>query len=345
MCKGLRPFVCGVVLIAGSVMCALADEGIYYVNPDGGRYYHAISQCPAIDSKYWNGMIEITGEQLESAEYQKLKKCERCAVKRGEKDDRDETSESSLENENIHVFVNSRGGQYYHATEECKAILEEERDVIYEMTKGDFLSSPWSYQVPCELCFSAQEQQRALELLNASDYYQFLVQEKHDEINLTGAGTYRIGKDIPIGLFTFEVEKGKTSEMSILRSKGQTQRFSIQGPGEYSFALFEDDQLTTDGHGMLRGFHDEMMFQKNRSQPVWIQNGRYLICEQMPAFVYQITQRAGLTASVILTEEGRNGEIQTEEIVLKQGEEFILDSGDYSYRFIELINCEVRVMN
>ena len=67
--------------IAALLACALLSaaamaEGIYYVNPDGGRYIHADRQCDSMNEKYWDGLVQIT---VEEAERRGLRRCERCA--------------------------------------------------------------------------------------------------------------------------------------------------------------------------------------------------------------------------------------------------------------------------
>lgn len=30
-----------------------AREAVFYVNPDGGKYYHTLSECPSVNRAYW----------------------------------------------------------------------------------------------------------------------------------------------------------------------------------------------------------------------------------------------------------------------------------------------------
>ncbi len=59
---------------------ALGEAATYYVNPNGGKYYHARKSCETIDEKYWGSMLEITLEQLSKEPYSSLKPCPMCIV-------------------------------------------------------------------------------------------------------------------------------------------------------------------------------------------------------------------------------------------------------------------------
>lgn len=56
---------------------ALADE-IYYVNPDGGQFYHAEQQCSSMSSKYWDQLVTVTKSELSQASYSSLNPCPFC---------------------------------------------------------------------------------------------------------------------------------------------------------------------------------------------------------------------------------------------------------------------------
>ena len=49
-----------------------------YYNPNGGRYFHTLSNCDAIDPKYWDGMVSFLGDELDDAPYNALRPCQMC---------------------------------------------------------------------------------------------------------------------------------------------------------------------------------------------------------------------------------------------------------------------------
>lgn len=49
-----------------------------YYNPNGGRYFHTLSNCDAIDPKYWDGMVSFMGDELDDAPYNALRPCQMC---------------------------------------------------------------------------------------------------------------------------------------------------------------------------------------------------------------------------------------------------------------------------
>ena len=61
------------------VPCSASSKAAaYYINPDGGSYYHARKNCVTINEKYWDGMLEITSKQLAEDPYSSLKRCPVC---------------------------------------------------------------------------------------------------------------------------------------------------------------------------------------------------------------------------------------------------------------------------
>lgn len=54
------------------------EENSYYMNPNGGKYYHCERECKTIRSTYYAEMIEITEEQLAEEPYTQLTKCNVC---------------------------------------------------------------------------------------------------------------------------------------------------------------------------------------------------------------------------------------------------------------------------
>ena len=45
-----------------------------YYNPNGGRYFHTLSNCDSIDPKYWDGMVSFLGaEQVDAADVRRVR--------------------------------------------------------------------------------------------------------------------------------------------------------------------------------------------------------------------------------------------------------------------------------
>lgn len=67
-----------------AVLVLMMDQSVhgegnsYYVNPNGGKYYHCERECKTIRSTYYAEMIEITEEQLAEEPYTQLTKCNVC---------------------------------------------------------------------------------------------------------------------------------------------------------------------------------------------------------------------------------------------------------------------------
>lgn len=72
-------FVCMLLaIISALTLCAHADGTVYYVNPDGGKYYHAKRECVTVREEYRAGMIEVTEEQLGQPPHDQLTVCNLC---------------------------------------------------------------------------------------------------------------------------------------------------------------------------------------------------------------------------------------------------------------------------
>lgn len=59
---------------------ALAEESVYYVNPDGGQRYHTEQQCPTMSSKYWDQLVTVTKAELAQSPYSDLTPCSYCVA-------------------------------------------------------------------------------------------------------------------------------------------------------------------------------------------------------------------------------------------------------------------------
>ena len=68
----LTAFSTGIISKAG------AEEQKYWINPNGGSKYHRVHHCPSIHPRYYDGMIEITEEQLSMNPYNMLSPCNVC---------------------------------------------------------------------------------------------------------------------------------------------------------------------------------------------------------------------------------------------------------------------------
>lgn len=54
-----------------------ADAQLLYYNKDGGKYYHAIRNCPAVDERYWP-LDEFYYSDLNSQQFKNLIRCTTC---------------------------------------------------------------------------------------------------------------------------------------------------------------------------------------------------------------------------------------------------------------------------
>ena len=306
----------------------------YYYNPEGGKYIHANAQCDTIDPKYWPKMKAITVIELNSDNFKELHFCEYCAV------DQEQQKE---EQKNEIIYINANGGIYYHKTDTCEMISDEDRRHLLGISYQDFLLSEWAYQIPCEICYSIQEQRIALDSLNLKDYYKQLLNQNKEKISLTEANTYIAGQEIKSGLFTIEVTEKNNADLIITRTTGEKQLFQIDGPGEYSFALFDGDELSFTGIAEIHEFRGELLFQKKEEKSMIIKNGRYLLNAQFPAFSYRIKPDNVENSYIVLTTEKRDGEIESEKIELAPYEEYLLDVKSGDYRFIEIVNCVISI--
>lgn len=58
-------------------LLADAEEIIYYVNPNGGQFYHVQSQCPSMSESYWDHLLSMTLDDLSQSSYSP---CPFCAA-------------------------------------------------------------------------------------------------------------------------------------------------------------------------------------------------------------------------------------------------------------------------
>ena len=62
----------------GNISKAGAEEQKYWINPNGGSKYHRVHHCPSIHPRYYDGMIEVTENQLSMNPYNMLSPCNVC---------------------------------------------------------------------------------------------------------------------------------------------------------------------------------------------------------------------------------------------------------------------------
>ena len=57
--------IIAVLLIMLLPLSACAEDNlVYWINPDGGRYYHLDQNCPVVNPKYLPLQVSITKEEL-----------------------------------------------------------------------------------------------------------------------------------------------------------------------------------------------------------------------------------------------------------------------------------------
>ena len=61
-------------MYAGPALC----EVVYYINPNGGRYYHLDQNCPTIHPRYLPLKVSLTKEELEQPENSFYLPCSVC---------------------------------------------------------------------------------------------------------------------------------------------------------------------------------------------------------------------------------------------------------------------------
>ena len=74
-----RVLLSALCLILLALPC-LAEEAVYYVNPDGGRYFHADRQCPSMSEAYWPNLLSLTAQEMTQAPYADLAPCPVCGA-------------------------------------------------------------------------------------------------------------------------------------------------------------------------------------------------------------------------------------------------------------------------
>ena len=62
----------------GMITKTMAEEQSYWINPNGGSKYHRVHHCPSIHPRYYDGMIEVTENQLSMNPYNMLSPCNVC---------------------------------------------------------------------------------------------------------------------------------------------------------------------------------------------------------------------------------------------------------------------------
>lgn len=59
---------------------ALAEEDVYYVNPNGGQFYHEEQRCPTMSSRYWDQLVALTAAEWAQSPYSGLTACPFCVT-------------------------------------------------------------------------------------------------------------------------------------------------------------------------------------------------------------------------------------------------------------------------
>ena len=71
--------IIAVLLIMLLPLSACAEDNlVYWINPDGGRYYHLDQNCPVVNPKYLPLQVSITKEELEQPENSFYLPCNIC---------------------------------------------------------------------------------------------------------------------------------------------------------------------------------------------------------------------------------------------------------------------------
>lgn len=76
--KRILPFALCLVLLFS--VHGVAEDIVYYVNPDGGQFYHGEKQCSAISEAYWERMMTLTPADLTQPPYSELGPCPFCVA-------------------------------------------------------------------------------------------------------------------------------------------------------------------------------------------------------------------------------------------------------------------------
>lgn len=76
--KRILPFALCLALLFSAH--GAAEDTVYYVNPDGGQFYHSEKQCPSISEAYWPRMATVTPDDLIGAPYSELSPCPFCVT-------------------------------------------------------------------------------------------------------------------------------------------------------------------------------------------------------------------------------------------------------------------------
>lgn len=77
----MKKFITSLMILTLTCMIIRTASGegkTYFVNPEGGRYYHSVRECKTVRASYHEGMIAITETQLEETQYEHLTKCNIC---------------------------------------------------------------------------------------------------------------------------------------------------------------------------------------------------------------------------------------------------------------------------
>lgn len=65
--------------LARCPICTVPDI-YYYVNPDGGQFYHRDRECPSMSSKYWDHLVTVSEDKLSQEPYMGFSACPFCGT-------------------------------------------------------------------------------------------------------------------------------------------------------------------------------------------------------------------------------------------------------------------------
>lgn len=65
----MKRFLILALCLALMPVLGAAEETVYYVNPNGGQFYHSQAQCPSMNESYWSQLLTMTQDRLSQTSY------------------------------------------------------------------------------------------------------------------------------------------------------------------------------------------------------------------------------------------------------------------------------------